>query len=84
MWLKENSSGYDDTAYSYMSSDDPQLYRDSIAQINMQAASETHIGDKTAFSASVTGAGPLNSGDAKSAENITLFISEPAQTGNAV
>ena len=80
MWLKENSSGYDDTAYSYMSSDDPQLYRDSIAQINMQAASETHIGDKTAFSASVTGAGPLNSGDAKSAENITLFISEPAQT----
>ena len=81
VWSNEESTGYDSTGWHYICSDLPSLYRDSIAHIAMQTPSATiRIGDKAGFSATVTGAGTTNRGQAKSSENITLFVSDPQST----
>ena len=81
VWSNEESTGYDSTGWHYICSDLPSLYRDSIAHISMQTPSATiRIGDKAGFSATVAGAGTTNRGQAKSGENITLFVSDPQST----
>ena len=50
---------------------------DSLATIAMTAPEAPKVGDKAAFSATLTGAYGSNVGDARSAGNITLFVSEP-------
>lgn len=80
MFESEDSSGYDSSAVSVLPATAvPEYYESSYAMIHASAPASTTVGDQAAFSATVTGAYAGASGS-KSAENITLFISEPAET----
>ena len=76
----EASSGYDSTAIFTSNAVDASSYRDSIALINMKTPADVKVGDKVKLSATVIGADLFNLGQSKSAEGITLFISDPAET----
>ena len=76
----EASSGYDSTAIFTGNAVDASSYRDSIALINMKTPADVKVGDKVKLSATVIGADLFNLGQSKSAEGITLFISDPAET----
>ena len=80
MWKVEASSGYDSTFISYGHAVYEEHYRDSIALIDMSTPGELQVGDKAKLSATVTGANTTNLGQSKSAEGITLFISDPSET----
>ena len=80
MFESEDSSGYDSSAVSVLPATAvPEYYESSYAMIHASAPASTTVGDQAAFSATVTGAYAGASGS-KSAENITLFISDPAET----
>ena len=80
MFESEDSSGYDSSAVSVLSATAvPEYYESSYAMIHASAPASTTVGDQAAFSATVTGAYAGASGS-KSAENITLFISDPSET----
>ena len=81
----EESSGYDSSNVSMLpASPGFGYYESSYAMIHAKAPSATvKVGDEAAFSATVTGAYAGASGS-KSAENITLFVSDPVGDGNAV
>ena len=80
MFESEESSGYDSSSVSLLPAiTDPEFYEGSYAMIHASAPASTTVGAQAAFSATVTSA---NAGvsSSKSAENITLFISDPAET----
>lgn len=80
MFESEDSSGYDSSAVSVLPATAvPEYYESSYAMIRASAPASTTVGDQAAFSATVTGAYAGASGS-KSAENITLFISDPSET----
>ena len=80
MFESEDSSGYDSSAVSVLPATAvPEYYESSYAMIHASAPASTTVGDQAAFSATVTGAYAGASGS-KSAENITLFISDPSET----
>lgn len=80
MFESEDSSGYDSSAVSVLPATAvPEYYESSYAMIHASAPASTTVGDQAAFSATVTGAYAGASGS-KSAENITLFISDPSKT----
>ena len=81
MFNSEDSSGYDSSKVSILpASPGFGYYENSYAMIRATAPSGTvKVGDEAAFSATVTGAYAGASGS-KSAENITLFISDPSET----
>ena len=80
MFESEDSSGYDSSAVSVLPATAvPEYYESSYAMIHASAPASTTVGDQAAFSAAVTGAYAGASGS-KSAENITLFISDPSET----
>ena len=81
MFNSEDSSGYDSSKVSILpASPGFGYYESSYAMIHATAPSATvKVGDETAFSATVTGAYAGASGS-KSAENITLFVSDPSET----
>lgn len=80
MFESEDSSGYDSSAVSVLPATAvPEYYESSYAMIHASAPASTTVGDQAAFSAAVTGAYAGASGS-KSAENITLFISDPSKT----
>ena len=81
MFNSEDSSGYDSSKVSILpASPGFGYYESSYAMIHATAPSATvKVGDEAAFSATVTGAYAGASGS-KSAENITLFISDPSET----
>lgn len=77
----EASSGYDSTQIIESVSNLETEYQDSLALIGMTAPSGTvKVGDKAAFSATVTGAyAGGNLGRELDADGLTLFISAPSQ-----
>lgn len=80
MFESEESSGYDSSSVSLLPAiTDPKFYEGSYAMIHASAPASTTVGAQAAFSATVTSA---NAGvsSSKSAENITLFISDPVET----
>lgn len=80
MFESEESSGYDSSSVSLLPAiTNPEFYEGSYAMIHASAPASTTVGAQAAFSATVTSA---NAGvsSSKSAENITLFISDPAET----
>ena len=80
MFESEESSGYDSSSVSLLPAiTDPEFYEGSYAMIHASAPASTTVGAQAAFSATVISA---NAGvsSSKSAENITLFISDPAET----
>ena len=81
MFNSEDSSGYDSSKVSILpASPGFGYYESSYAMIHAKAPSATvKVGDEAAFSATVTGAYAGASGS-KSAENITLFVSDPSET----
>lgn len=81
MFNNEDSSGYDSSKVSILpASPGFGYYESSYAMIHAKAPSATvKVGDEAAFSATVTGAYAGASGS-KSAENITLFVSDPSET----
>ncbi len=81
MFNSEDSSGYDSSKVSILpASPGFGYYESSYAMIHAKAPSATvKVGDEAAFSATVTGAYAGASGS-KSAENITLFVSDPSNT----
>ena len=80
MFNSEDSSGYDSSKVSIIpASPGFGYYENSYAMIHASAPASTTVGDQAAFSATVTGAYAGASGS-KSAENITLFISDPSET----
>ena len=81
MFNSEDSSGYDSSKVSVLpASPGFGYYENSYAMIHATAPSGTvKVGDEAAFSATVTGAYAGASGS-KSAENITLFVSDPSET----
>ena len=80
MFNCEDSSGYDSSKVSILpASPGFGYYENSYAMIHASAPASTTVGDQAAFSATVTGAYAGASGS-KSAENITLFISDPSET----
>lgn len=81
MFNSEDSSGYDSSKVSILpASPGFGYYESSYAMIHAKAPSATvKVGDEAAFSATVTGAYAGASGS-KSAENITLFVSDPSDT----
>ena len=81
MFNSEDSSGYDSSKVSILpASPGFGYYENSYAMIHATAPSAAvKVGDEAAFSATVTGAYAGASGS-KSAENITLFISDPSET----
>ena len=80
MFNSEDSSGYDSSKISILpASPGFGYYENSYAMIHASAPASTTVGDQAAFSATVTGAYAGASGS-KSAENITLFISDPSET----
>ena len=80
MFESEDSSGYDSSTVSVLPATAvPEYYESSYAMIHASAPASTTVGDQAAFSATVTGAYAGASGS-KSAENITLFISDPSET----
>lgn len=80
MFNSEDSSGYDSSKVSILpASPGFGYYENSYAMIRATAPSGTvKVGDEAAFSATVTGAYAGASGS-KSAENITLFVSDPSE-----
>ena len=79
MFNSEDSSGYDSSKVSILpASPGFGYYENSYAMIHASAPASTTVGDQAAFSATVTGAYAGASGS-KSAENITLFISDPSE-----
>ena len=80
MFNSEDSSGYDSSKVSILpASPGFGYYENSYAMIHASASASTTVGDQASFSATVTGAYAGASGS-KSAENITLFISDPSET----
>ena len=80
MFESEDSSGYDSSAVSVLPATAvPEYYESSYAMIHASAPASTTVGAQAAFSAAVTSAYAGASGS-KSAENITLFISDPSET----
>lgn len=80
MFNCEDSSGYNSSKVSIIpASPGFGYYENSYAMIHASAPASTTVGDQAAFSATVTGAYAGASGS-KSAENITLFISDPSET----
>ena len=80
MFESEDSSGYDSSTVSVLPATAvPEYYESSYAMIHASAPASTTVGAQAAFSATVTSAYAGASGS-KSAENITLFISDPAET----
>ena len=81
MFNSEDSSGYDSSKVSILpASPGFGYYENSYAMIHATAPSAAvKVGDEAAFSATVTGAYAGASGS-KSAENITLFVSDPSET----
>lgn len=80
MFNCEDSSGYNSSKVSILpASPGFGYYENSYAMIHASAPASTTVGDQAAFSATVTGAYAGASGS-KSAENITLFISDPSET----
>ena len=81
MFESEDSSGYDSSKVSILAASPGfGYYESSYAMIHATAPSATvKVGDEAAFSATVTGAYAGASGS-KSAENITLFVSDPSET----
>ena len=81
MFESEDSSGYDSSKVSILAASPGfGYYENSYAMIHATAPSATvKVGDEAAFSATVTGAYAGASGS-KSAENITLFVSDPSET----
>ena len=80
MFESEDSSGYNSSKVSILpASPGFGYYENSYAMIHASAPASTTVGDQAAFSATVTGAYAGASGS-KSAENITLFISDPSET----
>ena len=80
MFESEESSGYDSSSVSLLPAiTDPEFYEGSYAMIHASAPASTTVGAQAEFSATVTSA---NAGvsSSKSAENITLFISDPVET----
>ena len=80
MFNSEDSSGYDSSKVSILpASPGFGYYENSYAMIHATAPSAAvKVGDEAAFSATVTGAYAGASGS-KSAENITLFVSDPSE-----
>lgn len=81
MFNSEDSSGYDSSKVSILpASSGFGYYENSYAMIHATAPSAAvKVGDEAVFSATVTGAYAGASGS-KSAENITLFVSDPSET----
>ena len=77
----EASSGYDSTQiFEYLANNETD-YQDSYALIDMTAPAGTvKVGDKAEFTAKVIGASASKLGKALDAENVTLFISAPANS----
>ena len=77
----EASSGYDSTQiFEYLANNETD-YQDSYALIDMTAPAGTvKVGDKAEFTAAVIGASASKLGTALDAENVTLFISAPADS----
>ena len=77
----EASSGYDSTqTFEYLANNETD-YQDSYAMIHMTAPAGTvKVGDKAEFTAKVIGASASKLGKALDAENVTLFISAPANS----
>ncbi|MFR5858226.1 MAG: hypothetical protein ACLUJC_03240 [Clostridia bacterium] len=77
----EASSGYDSTQiFEYLANNETD-YQDSYALIDMTVPAGTvKVGDKAEFTAKVTGASASKLGTALDAENVTLFISAPADS----
>ena len=77
----EASSGYDSTQiFEYLANNETD-YQDSYAMIHMTAPAGTvKVGDKAEFTAKVIGASASKLGKALDAENVTLFISAPANS----
>ena len=80
MFNSEDSSGYNSSKVSILpASPGFGYYENSYAMIHATAPSAAvKVGDEAAFSATVTGAYAGASGS-KSAENITLFVSDPSE-----
>ena len=77
----EASSGYDSTQIFEYPSNNETDYQDSYALIHMTVPAGTvKVGDKAEFTAKVTGASASKLGTALDAENVTLFISAPADS----
>ena len=77
----EASSGYDSTQIFEYPSNNETDYQDSYALIHMTVPAGTvKVGDKAEFTAAVTGASASKLGKALDAENVTLFISAPADS----
>ena len=77
----EASSGYDSTQiFEYLANNETD-YQDSYALIDMTVPAGTvKVGDKAEFTAKVIGASASKLGKALDAENVTLFISAPADS----
>ena len=80
----EASSGYDSTQiFEYLANNETD-YQDSYALIDMTAPAGTvKVGDKAEFTAKVIGASASKLGKALDAENVTLFISAPADSADS-
>ena len=77
----EASSGYDSTQIFEYPDNNETDYQDSYAMIHMTVpAGPVKVGDKAEFTAAVTGASASKLGKALDAENVTLFISAPADS----
>ena len=79
LFNKEDSSGLDSSKWNLLRASE-EHYQSSVALIDMTAPGSAKVGDKTKFSATVTGANTTNLGSGKSAAGITLFISDPSET----
>ena len=77
----EASSGYDSTQiFEYLANNETD-YQDSYALIDMTVPKGTvKVGDKAEFTAKVIGASASKMGTTLDAENVTLFISAPADS----
>ena len=77
----EASSGYDSTQiFEYLANNETD-YQDSYALIDMTVPAGTvKVGDKAEFTAKVIGASASKMGTTLDAENVTLFISAPADS----
>ena len=77
--LNEASSGMDSTDWVWGDASRSE-YQESLAMISVNPEkSSTRVGDKLTISAAVTDAYGKDLGEKKSAEGLTLFVSEPSE-----
>ena len=77
VYVTEVSSGQSSSSNLENPTLDTTYLGDSLAVIGMTAPDAPKVGDKAAFSATLTGAYGSSVGEAYNAGNITLFVSEP-------